>query len=312
MGIKPMEKKSHNQDRSSPLMRDKELERLRVRTWFFHLVGRAIGAKLDYYQRIEWEKVALDSNQPQTPLALSLQRWLDRQSAALDDGQIEAVTRLTARNYHMGLQSPRAVTLGVFEALLPGSQEVYDLGPTGEPLWSILDGNLEACRQFLDQSLPLGNDLNAGTDTRIQAVMDALIAPDYRLPQGEIPELGKLQMSAHPAWLTRVNEIYRTVNEIYEPGSVMEIPTVDDQIIAALALWQVCAANGDGPLLRLEWLLVGLCYGLIADVFGEEVQAYVLARVKSQASQLDAQLKKRGATFMPFEERWKTVIALAP
>ena len=227
------------------------------------------------HQRIAWQNAILGQDETQTPLARSLQKWLNDQSQHLDDAQIEAVTQLTARNYEMGEQSPRAFTLGVFETLLPGSQEIYDLGSSmGEPLWTILDGDLPACRAYLDAAVPLSDQLDAGPEAQLQAIMDALIAPKYQLKVADIPDLGKTQLKAHPVWLTQVDEAHRTLNERDDPGSVREVATIDDQVLAAIALWQLVSENGVGPLLKLEWLMVGLCYGVIADVFGAEVQAY--------------------------------------
>lgn len=114
-------------------------------------------------------------------------------------------------------------------------------------------------------------------------------------------------MSLHPVWLTRINEHYRDLNEQDEPDTVLEVQSIDDQILAALALWHICMASGSSLVLRLEWLLVGLCYGTIADVFNEGIQAYVLNMLKRRASEIDDALRKRKVAFSPFEARWKSV-----
>lgn len=305
-----------DQQRSSPSMKDQELEKLRIRTWFFYVVERAIGQALDTHQRIAWQNAILGQNETQTPLARSLQKWLDEQSKNLHDDQIDAVTQLTARNYEMGEQSPRAFTLGVFEKLLGGSQAIYDVGPLWLPLWKILDGDLVACRSYLDTTIPLPQLPDAGPEDKLQAIMNALIAPIYQLNVKDIPDLGSVQLSAHPVWLTRINEAHRVLNEIEDPRSVRveskDGTEVGEYVLAAIALWQLISENGVGPALRMEWLMVGLCYGVIFDVFGEEVQAYVLKLLKERATGLQNQLAKRGVQVLPFADRWKTVMAVLP
>ncbi|GAA7766048.1 MULTISPECIES: hypothetical protein [Betaproteobacteria] len=297
-----------SQSRSSArFSKNSDLERLRVQTWFFHVVERAIGSQLEHFQWVEWQKAVLGNVLDQVPLARSLQAWLDEQGDSLCDLEKDSASQMAARHYEKGESSPREITLGVFDKLLPGSQAVYDLGLNGEPVWKILDGDLNTCRDYLAITVPLGSGLDEGIETQVQAVMDALIAPAYRLKVGEIPDLGKVQMSLHPVWLTRINEHYRDLNEQDEPDTVLEVQSIDDQILAALALWHICMASGSSLVLRLEWLLVGLCYGTIADVFNEGIQAYVLNMLKRRASEIDDALRKRKVAFSPFEARWKSV-----
>lgn len=292
---------------SARFSKNLDLERLRIQTWFFHVVERAIGSRLDQFQWIEWQKAVLGNDLDQVPLARSLQSWLDRQGDSLSDQEKVSADQMAARRYEEGGSSPRESTLGLFNKLLPGSQAVYDEGLNGEPVWKILDGDLNFCHDYLAISVPLGSGLDEGLETQVQAVMDALIAPSYRLKTAEIPDLGNVQMHLHPVWLTRINEHHRVLSERDDPDSVLEVQSVDDQILAALALWHISMANGSSLVLRLEWLLVGLCYGAIADNFNEAVQAYVLKMLRQQASVIDEKLSRRKVPFSPFEERWKTV-----
>jgi len=294
--------------RSSPrFSRNPDLERLRVQTWFFHVLERAVGAQLDNYQSNEWKKM-LGVDWEQIPLARSLQNWLDEQDwHSLSEEENASVPQLAVRRYEEGKSSPREMVLGIFDKFLPDSQVIYDSGLNGEPLWKILDGDLATCKQYVSEAVPLGSGLEEGLDSQFQAVLDALIAPAYRLKTSEIPDLGEIQRSLHPVWLTRINERHRVLNEVEEQNSVLEVASVDDQILAAIALWHLCSESASILVLRLEWLLVGLCYGSIADVFNEPIQDYVLKMLRKNASKIDQKLLQRKVKFSPFEERWKTV-----
>ena len=141
--------------------------------------------------------------------------------------------------------------------------------------------------------------------------MDALIAPAYQLKVDEIPDLGQPQQSPHPVWLSRVNEMHRAVNERDDSQSVLEAVTNDDQVLAAIALWQLVWESGLGPLLRLEWLIAGLCYGSIADAFNVDVQTFILRLLEERAGILEKRLARRGVTIVPFSARWTPLASIS-
>jgi hypothetical protein len=124
-----------------------------------------------------------------------------------------------------------------------------------------------------------------------------------------IESLGIAGQFNHPVWLTRIDDKYFAV--IASPTD--KVPDRLESALAALALWQTGSAQGNpGEQLRLEWLLVGLCFGTLADYFEEPVQEYVLGLVRHKAQELDQWLDLRGARFKPYEERWREVISIKP
>ena len=299
-------------DKPAPVLADKELEALRVRTWFFNIANQAIGSKVDDFRKVLWEQVVLESDQASPNLSFQLQKWLreDAQTVRMSEENLNFASNIRYAGYHTGKTSPANTTLALFEELLPGSRVEYDYGPQGEPLWSILDGKVKVCEDYIDRCLPPDSKLaEISFNDRVQSVFDALIAPAYRVKLKDVPHLGKVQKTAHPVWLSHVNEVYRaTADE--DSNELLLSPTIDDQILLAIALWHVALARKEGPVLRLEWLLMGLCYGVIARHFNEEIQAFVLSLLRKRGADVDCEAKRHGAQLLDFEMRWASEIAV--
>lgn len=303
-------------DRPTPVLSDKELESLRVRTWFFAIANRAIGNEVDNFNKVLWEQVMLDSDQETPNLGGLLRKWLnkDAQLARMSEASLDFATNIRSAGYHSGKSSPSSNTLSLFEEVLPGSRAEYDYGPQGEPLWAVLAGKINVCEDYVEQCLPpqMG-EVELGFNDRFQRVLDALVAPCYQIDFERIPDLGLSQQSAHPVWLSFVNERLRLPNDDLNSPELLSATTIDDQMLCAIALWRIALDRKEGPALRLEWLLVGLCQGVVAYHWTEEIQAYLLKLLREQGAKLDEIAKNRGVQIMSFEDRWTTeFVARAP
>ena len=83
---------------------------------------------------------------------------------------------------------------------------------------------------------------------------------------------------------------------------------MDDQIVGALALWQIAVHRRDYLTLHLEWLLMGLCSGVVADHFNEAIQVCLLGLLREQGKKADVWIQLRVMNVQDFETRWDTVI----
>lgn len=296
-------------DRPTPVLADKRLETLRVRHWFFHIVRHAIDDVVDHKNRLLWESHLLGpdtngSNGSEVKLVRHLQQWLknDAPLQKLREEQLCVGTRLAAAKYEEGDTSPNEATLALFESLVRGSRAEYEFGPLAEPLWAVLAGKIGVCEEYVSQCFSQENLLDMDFRDRVQSVMDALIAPAYRTDVSEIPDLGKVQQGAHPVWLSHVNGLLKLPDEATGIDS-LEVRAIDDQIILALALWQIAAVRKEKAFLQLEWLLMGLCHGVIAHHFSEDIQAVVLELLREKGSVMSLPVNGR---ILAFEERWTT------
>ena len=300
--------------RPTPALADKELESLRVRGWFFHVAERAIGKDVANFRRVMWEQVVLESDQATPKLGVALQRWLnsDAQISRLSFESLDLATNLRYVDYQSGKTSPSDSTLALFEQLLPDSRSEYDYGPLGEPLWGVLGGKVAICEAYVESQLrPEADQLDIEFRDRVQRVFDALIAPGRRIKLEDVPDFGRVQQTAHPVWLSHIDTTMRDTYDDEDDSELRESDTIDDQIILAIALWQIAMDRKEGPILRLEWLLMGLCYGVIAYHFSEDVQSFVLSLLRKRGTAFDADAKVKGANILEFEKRWTVEIAIA-
>jgi len=311
--MKSSSKKQFNTNKPTPVLANKELEALRVRTWFFNIANQVIGSEVDDFKRVLWEQVVLDSDEVSPNLSFRLQVWLrrDAQIVRLSEENLNLASNLRYVGYHTGKTSPSNTTLALFEELLPGSRDEYDYGPQGEPMWGILDGKIGICEAYVEQCLPPDSShAEIDFNGRVQCVFDALIAPAYRIKLNSIPDFGKVQKAEHPVYLTHVNEVMRMTYDEDDDSELLSSPTIDDQILLAIALWQIALDRKEGPVLRLEWLLTGLCRGVIAHHFNEEVQSFILKLLRERGTDVDCDLNKRGVKMLDFEKRWTSEIGL--
>lgn len=291
-------------DRPAPMLEDAALERVRVRRWFFYVARFAIEEAVDAKNRLLWEAHVLgpDPQAQEIKLVKHLHQWIadDSQLVKLRGDQLSFGSSVKAAKYEEGATSPNADTIALFESLVPGSSAEYEYGPAGEPLWVVLAGKINACEEYVSQCFSQDVLMNTDLRDRVQLVMDALIAPTYRIPVNEIPELGSQKKTGHPVWLTHVNELTKLPNEeLGQDG--LDVTTIDDQIILAIALWHIAANRKEKVFHELEWLVMGLCYGVIAHHFSEDIQAYVLGMLRAKGNQMPY---SRGGQFVSFDERW--------
>jgi len=92
-------------------------EAVRVRTWFSHMLERALGAESEAYAyAVAGEPLGFV--RPKPDLVAMLQAWLlkqvDTDLGKLTHEQVAAVTRLKRNHYEDGRQSPTDLTLSVF------------------------------------------------------------------------------------------------------------------------------------------------------------------------------------------------------
>ncbi|WP_262073510.1 hypothetical protein [Variovorax sp. N23] len=297
--------------RSTPAVKSKELQALRVQTWYRHVLERAVGREVGRYADIAARRDTFGTEERLPGLNTALQKWLNSLTQHnLSEEQVEAVQRLGRRHYDLGETTPTEITLTVFETLLPGSAAVYDLGPGELPVWRVLDGDMTACQEFVQEMLnPTKERWEDDFAGLVQEVMDSLIAPAYRVKLDDIPILTGPQRDVHPVWLTHINNRYAVTFAEDEADKLPEAFTLDDSILLAIALANLATEKDGSPQLQLEWLLVGLCWGVIAEQIDEHVQEYVLRSVQKRGKVIDAALKRMGLKMPTFEERWPAGLA---
>ena len=291
------------------MMKAAGAEAVRVRTWFSHMLERALGAESEAYAyAVAGEPLGFV--RPKPDLVAMLQAWLlkqvDTDLGKLTHEQVAAVTRLKRNHYEDGRQSPSDLTLSVFEAFLHGSREVYEVGPQSLPLWAVLEGDLTVCRTYLAElQTPQAGWRETGFGERVQLVFDALIAPVHRLRWSRVPDLGQVQQVVHPVLLTH----WQAQREaLFEDDQLPEVRVIDDQIVGALALWQIALHRRESIALHLEWLLMGLCSGVVAEHFNEAIQVFLLGLLRKRGKELDGWRQQGGTDVQNFETRWDTVI----
>lgn len=120
-----------------------------------------------------------------------------------------------------------------------------------------------------------------------------------------MPDFGQVQQVVHPVLLTH----WQAQREaLFEADQLPEVRVIDDQIVGALALWQIALHRRESIALHLEWLLMGLCSGVVAEHFNEAIQVCLLGLLRKQGKELDAWLQPGGVDVQDFETRWDTVI----
>jgi hypothetical protein len=291
-------------DRPTPVLEDAAIEKIRVRHWFFYVARYAIEGAVDAKNRLLWEAHVLgpDPKAQEIKLVRHLHQWIteDAQLAKLREDQLRIGSNLKAAKYEEGATSPNEFTIALIESLVPGSRTEYEYGPKGEPLWVVLAGKVNACEEYVSQCFSPDELMRTDLRDRVQLVMNALIAPAYRVHASEILELGAQKKTAHPVWLTHINELTKLPNE--ELGHEgLEVATIDDQIILAIALWHIAASRQEKVFHELEWLVMGLCFGVIAHHFTEDIQAYVLTMLREKGNRMPY---SRGGQFVSYDERW--------
>lgn len=73
-------------------------------------------------------------------------------------------------------------------------------------------------------------------------------------------------------------------------------------------MWWLLDEPGYEYALEIEWLMVGLCHGVIAYHFSIEIQTDLLNLVRLRGAEIDKVISTRNSDILLFDERWKTVI----
>lgn len=307
--------RSTSRKRSTPLLKIPGGEAVRTRTWFWHVIDRALPGATDKYVDGVARRYAGLSSDLLPNFSDAMQAWLNErmdEPGKLSDKQVGAVNRLAFSNYEYGFRSPTDMTLEVFEKFLPATSEIYIHGPYGLPLWALLDGDAAAAAEFLKgQFTPLPGQFDLSLSIRAQLVFDKVIAKAYRVDIGSVPNVGEVQTVAHPVWISHINTTRGDTFSEEDADQLLGDAPMEEAILCALALWRLAVARREGPILELEWLVMGLCNGVIAYHFNDEIQACVLALIAKHSAEVDTYLMGQGSASVNFAQRWTTVIALS-
>lgn len=80
----------------------------------------------------------------------------------------------------------------------------------------------------------------------------------------------------------------------------------DQAVLMAIAIWRsVFKKDATRYRREMEWLMVGLCHGVLGIRYNEAIQAYVFSRVREYGQQMDTMLAGLGGSGLSFEERWR-------
>jgi hypothetical protein len=233
----------------------------------------------------------------------ALQRWVVSYAALPDE--VDALTKISARDYWLGTKSPRTRTLDAFEMIFPGSKDVYETGPGGEPLWEILSGDLTACRSYLNAVVGCPKGEVWSYQQYFASLLKGLVAPIFLKELNFADFSTKQSVGFHPVLLTWINEQQRHFED--DPDRLLPTPYVADQILAVFALWNICIAETGPIFLELEWLLVGLCRGMVFSAFDDQVEETILNFVRSDAERMDKVFSQANPRWLSFVDRWKGI-----
>lgn len=328
----------------------KELNRLRTKTWFTYLISATSPEAIDQYVQANWLNALVcflsqggkalppyiySDEQISIPdLKLIFENWLVDQLQ--ENAKLPGIpNNLYERRYELGLETPTDQTLELFERYVPGSKSVYESGLCDVLIWSVLSGDIDACKSFVKEHLR-GSGLFQSVENQFDILLTALM-PDYEIPDANSLQTyiqsictgatlsDDLSIEAHPMLKARIESIYAVVenrpeNQVYElsgdqanlletsngPDSFTDYQIADlpAKVLVAFALLKICTNQRSGPILQLEWLVMGLCCGLYADLFTDDIQEYILNDVCLNGDLLTQHYQSEGISILPFDQRW--------
>ncbi|SDG80580.1 hypothetical protein SAMN05216466_105245 [Paraburkholderia phenazinium] len=295
--------------RSIPTLKPRELEALRVRTWFANVLveaGLPDGTNDSIVAKL------LDTQVSELPSPSNLlQAWLKEYSGPLDDRHVDALTNVSRQRYESGGQSPNDLTLDALDAVLPGTRDVYEFGPSGESLWLVLAGDRDTCEtHLLEMFPPPRGRFGFSFDEKVQQLFDALLAPEWRGNFVEVAASYAGRPLAHPVWRSYVQTTQFGDMPDEESAGLLPMRPVEDCVIGSIAAWWTAIHRREGPILELEWLIVGLCQGVVASELTGDIQTYLLNLVREQAQEIDRAVAPPRGAVKPFEERWTQQVDL--
>lgn len=233
----------------------------------------------------------------------ALQRWIEAYAQLPDE--VDALTKISARDYWLGTKPPRSKTLDAFEMIFSGSKDVYENGPNGEPVWAILAGDLSESRSYLNAVVGCPKGEVWSYHQYFASLLQGLVAPVFLKHLNFADFSQKQAVGFHPVLLTWINEQHRHFEE--DPERLLPTPYVADQILAVFALWNLCLAENGPIFLELEWLLIGLCRGMVFSAFDDQIEETILDFVRSDAERMDRVFSQAKPDWISFADRWKGV-----
>lgn len=269
-------------------------------------------------------------------LKLIFENWLIEQLESNPD--LPGIpNNLYERRYESGREIPTLRTIALFDSFVPGSREVYEQGLYELPIWPVLSGDQTACKSFVNAHLP-HEGLFQSFDQKFDSLINELI-PYYAIPdptslKSYIESVctganlkNSLSKVAHPALVARIESIYAIVenrptntayessedeDDLYEASNGRDTFTVDQiaelptLVLVAFAMLKICSVQRSGPILQLEWLVMGLCCGLYSDLFTGDIQEYILEDIRMNGDVLTKYYEEQGISIIPFDQRWSS------
>jgi len=295
---------------------------LRTKTWFSYLLAATIPAEaasaalaisIDNFIRY------IDETQP-TEITVDLkgafEDWLiaENLSETSPNYMRGLPHHFCERSYETGRESPTASTLLLFESYVPGSKAVYDHGLYALPVWAILSGDIKACKSFVADNLAQSS-LFQSLDQQFETLLEGLL-PYYAIPESK--QLKRFIESictdaqnnavssgvVHPLLESRIDSIYAAVEgDSFTDDQIAALPIL---VLVAYALYKICLAEKSGPILQLEWLVMGLCCGLYSDLFTADIQEYISHDLGLNGDLLTQHFESQGTEIIPFDQRWSS------
>jgi hypothetical protein len=309
-------------------IKDRDLERTRVITWFMDLANRVIPDVLQKNLLSDLQN-HFDLGHPKEKLSnygWALRTWLlaDNEKAKeldtseeqrraraalkkLNSKESSALENIDKAHYERGETSPSEQTLDIFEKMFQGSKSIYTDGPEGLPIWLLMKGNQDTCTEFIEEVAEangLRPEINSAT---VQWLFDELLDSQYRVDVENIPNLFQALAGSHPISLTFLerSKAY-PFNDRTPEEEHLAWRRYDQALLMAIAVWRIVfQTNNTRHMRQMEWLMVGVCIGALGIRYNEAIQAYVLSKVQAYGHQIDAMLSDFGMKVVPFKERWK-------
>lgn len=260
------------------------LEKTRTRVWFAAVC----------------EQAGIDP-----PSTAELGKWTAKHDTS--DGKLGEIEW---KRYEQGISSVSRWTLELIERALPGTMAVYEKGPFELPLWSVLNGNLAVCQKYVNDLMPkVKGVLTLSFKDKVEQLFEWLIAPAYRQDFATLAQNRNRQFD--PIWLSYVNGKHAHLDEETDGPSdnLLDQGFLPELIVGVIALWQIALSRDEGFILEMEYLVTGLCQGIIAQEFNSiPLQDYVLSLLQERARGIDKDFAERDVDVPEFAKRTEVTV----
>lgn len=145
----------------------------------------------------------------------------------------------------------------------------------------------------------------------MEQLFEWLIAPAYRQDFATLAQNRNRQFD--PIWLSYVNGKHAHLDEKTDNPSdnLLDQGFLPELIAGGIALWQIALSRDEGFVLELEYLVTGLCQGIIAQEFNSiPLQDYVLNLLQEKARGIDKDFAERDVDVPDFANRTEITITL--